>query len=381
MGKQLLTILLEILSSGLQNRTFEGVCEDWDKLYYLAKIHSVENIFYIAIKDRKDVPDEVRKTAKKYYSGNVYQQISQDYYSAQIFAALKEKNISYMPLKGYYLRDLYPSPELRTSCDIDFFYDVSRTKEVEAIMLAEGFKEEKGGLNHSVWRKEEIIFEPHFYLLSDNDIYHSYYKNIWPRLKNVDGSLYEFSDEDFYIYFMVHAAKHFAHGGFGIRTVLDIHVYNQAKNLNREYLNCEFQKLGLRKFVETMEKLATSWFISKTMDEDIKCISEFVMESGTYGADLHRILLNNAKEDSVKSSRWSYVWRVIFLPYKQMKVRYPILEKVPVLLPFYWVKRWVEVLFKRRENISKTMNTMQSINEERVKKYSKILEITEVPLD
>ena len=373
--------LLGILSSGLCDKPFETSCEDWDDLYRLAKMHSVENLFYKAIKNREDIPNDLKEKAKKQYWGNIHQQISQDYYAEQVFNALNEKNISYMPLKGYYLRKLYPNPELRTSCDIDFFYDSTRTEELNEIMLKEGFVEEQGGPNHSVWQKDATSFEPHFYLLSDNDKFHAYYKNVWERLKNVEGSLYAFSDEDFYIFFIVHSAKHFTHGGFGIRTVLDIHVYNQAKTLDREYLNCEFQKLGLAKFVRTMETLSECWFGGKTMDEDMERISDYVIESGTYGVSLNRIMLNNAKENSVGGSRISYFLKTLFLPYKQMRRRYPILQKAPILLPFYWVRRWFEVLFKRRGNIAKTVNTMQQITNERVDKYSKILQITEVPLD
>lgn len=380
MNKQL-QCLLDLLMNGLYGKAFEGSCEDGDALYALAKMHSVGNIFYKAIQDRADVSNELKEKAKKQYLGNIHQQISQDYYAEQVFSELDKHNIPYMPLKGYYLRKLYPAPELRTSCDVDFFYDSNRTEDLNKIMQAQDFVEGQGGPNHSVWQKGTITFEPHFYLLSDNDKFHAYYKNVWERLKNVEGSLYAFSDEDFYVFFIVHSAKHFTHGGFGIRTVLDIHIYNQAKKLDREYLNGEFEKLGLTKFVKALEELAKCWFMGKPMSEDTERISEYVMESGTYGVSLHRLMLNNTKKNSVKGSRISYFFKTLFLPYKQMQERYPILKKAPILLPFYWVKRWCEVLFKRRKNIKNTVNIMQQITNEKVEKYSKILEITEIPLD
>ena len=380
MNKQL-QCLLDLLMNGLYGKAVEGSCEDGDALYALAKMHSVGNIFYKAIQDRTDVSNELKEKAKTQYLGNIHQQISQDYYAEQVFSELDKHNIPYMPLKGYYLRKLYPAPELRTSCDVDFFYDSNRTEDLNKIMQAQDFVEGQGGPNHSVWQKGTITFEPHFYLLSDNGKFHAYYKNVWERLKNVEGSLYAFSDEDFYVFFIVHSAKHFTHGGFGIRTVLDIHIYNQAKKLDREYLNGEFEKLGLKKFVKALEELAKCWFMGKPMSEDTERISEYVMESGTYGVGLHRTILNNTKKNSVSGSKISYFLKTLFLPYKQMRGRYHILKKAPILLPFYWVKRWCEVLFKRRKNIKNTVNTMQQITNEKVKKYSKILEITEVPLD
>ena len=379
--KQSFKCFLNILLSGLYQKPFDEYCEDWDALYESAKMHSVENIFYQAIKDRLDVPDTLKEKVKKHYLGNIYQQISQDYYSEQIFNALNKKNIPYMPLKGYALRKLYPNPELRTSCDVDFFYDVSRTEELSEIMQSEGFVEEKGGRNHSVWRREMITFEPHFYLLSDNKKFHRYYQDVWEKLKCESGSLYSFTDEDFYIFFMVHSAKHFTHGGFGIRTVLDIHIYNQAKTLNREYLLCEFEKLGLVQFVETIEKISRCWFEGETMDEKLECVSDYIIESGSYGVSLHRVMINNVKENSVTKSKFVYLIRTLFLPYPQMKRRYPILQKCPVLLPFYWIRRWFAVIFKRRKNIKKTVQTMQLITDKKVEKYSKILEIIQVPLD
>ena len=126
--------LLNVILSGLYNKPLDMSCEDLDMLYGLAKVHSVGNLFYKAIQDRQDLPDDLKEKAKSHYLGNIQQQILQDYYAEQIFRALNEENIKYMPLKGYYLRKLYPSPELRTSCDIDFFYDVSRTNDLKTIM-------------------------------------------------------------------------------------------------------------------------------------------------------------------------------------------------------------------------------------------------------
>jgi hypothetical protein len=64
-----------------------------------------------------------------------------------------------------------------------------------------------------------------------------------------------------------------------------------------------------------------------------------------------------------------------------MKGRYPVLKKAPILLPLFWIKRWFEVIFKRRSRFAKTVRTMKSINNEQVDKYSRIIQITEIPLD
>ena len=159
MNKQL-QFLLDILLSGLYGKVFEKSCEDWESLYALAKVHSVGNIFYKAIQGRSDVSNELKQKAKKQYLGNIHQQILQDYYAEQIFNELNKHNIPYMPLKGYYLRKLYPVPELRTSCDVDFFYDSTHTEELNKIMQAKSIKPINIiGQNHKLTNSEKASWK------------------------------------------------------------------------------------------------------------------------------------------------------------------------------------------------------------------------------
>jgi hypothetical protein len=54
---------------------------------------------------------------------------------------------------------LYPSPEARTSCDIDVFYDKARRADVEEILTAFGFEKHSDSANHGEWVKDEITVE------------------------------------------------------------------------------------------------------------------------------------------------------------------------------------------------------------------------------
>jgi hypothetical protein len=313
---------------------------------------------------------------------NVAQQISQEYYAEEIFARFDEKGIRYLPLKGYVMRGLYPSPEARTSCDIDVFYDKARRADVEEILTAFGFENHSDSANHGEWVKDEITVENHHELAANNGIYQEYYKDIWSRLRAVSGTKFAFSDEDYYIYLMVHAAKHFAHGGFGVRTVLDFYVYNQAKKLDREYLEKEFGKIRLTKFAAEMEKLANVWFGDETPDENSEFIGEYILKSGTYGLSTNSTAINSAGVNgSVKKAKSRYWFKTLFPSYKNMCQPYPVLKKAAILLPIMWVYRWFDVLFTRRKNVKAAMNRVQTLDEKSVDTAAKLLEITQVPID
>ena len=355
---------------------------NWGAAFAFAKNHSLGNLFYLAVKNSAEIPAEVKGQMKAHFMANVAQQISQEYYAGEIFARLDEKGIKYLPLKGYVMRGLYPTPEARTSCDIDVFYDKSRREEVEEILSGFGFENHSDSANHGEWVKDEITVENHHELAANNGVYHEYYQGVWQRLNLVSGSQYVFSDEDYYIYLMVHAAKHFAHGGFGVRTVLDFYVYNQAKQLDREYLKTEFEKLQLTKFADEMEKLANVWFGDATADENSEFIGEYILKSGTYGLTTNSTAINSASANgSVKSAKKRYWFKTLFPSYKNMCQPYPVLKKAAILLPVMWVYRWFDVLFTRRKNVKAAMDRMKTLDEKSVDTAAKLLEITQVPID
>ncbi|MBQ7817873.1 MAG: S24/S26 family peptidase [Oscillospiraceae bacterium] len=59
-----------------------------------------------------------------------------------------------------------------------------------------------------------------------------------------------------------------------------------------------------------------------------------------------------ARKGIQKKGAGKYFWGRVFLPYSQMCMYYPCLWKMPILLPVFWVVRWVTALFyaeKRRK--------------------------------
>lgn len=368
--------LIKIINAAINGKELPK-CDNYADIFQAAKRHSLGNFFYLVIKDCEYVPEANKKLAQQRFAALAAQQVSQEYYTDEIVKRFYRENIKFMLLKGHYVKNFYPIKEMRSSCDVDIFYDYKRKKDVRAILEDLGFKFVSENLSDEFYSKDKISFEMHFNLASDREYYKQYYKDAFSMLNSVDGVKHEFSDDDFYIYFIVHAAKHFAGGGFGIRTVLDIYFCLKNLKLNREYVIKELIKLGLDKFENAFSLLANAWFGEGTLDGDIEILGEFVMDNATYGKFGNRSLLMSAGQNkSVKRTKFKYLIRTIFPPFAVMKSRFKILDKAPILLPFIHVYRWIRTLFCRRDLIKKTVNNVSEMDESKIKKFAKIREIT-----
>ena len=369
-------VLLETINSYIHKKELPTI-ENWDKVFYVAKKHSLGSMFYIAVKNLENLPQKFQEKAEQHFVSQVSQQISQDYYAEKLFADFNELGIKYMPLKGKRIRELYPDPAARTSCDVDVFYDKSKTKQVNKVLTDYEFKSQGNGVNHSSWQKGVVTFEMHYELAAHKEKAYEYYKDVWQKLELTNGSMYKFSDEDFYIYFIVHSAKHFYGGGFGIRTVLDVYFYKNNVKMNEEYLTAEFKKLGLTKFVTCIEKLANAWFGGVNADEDTEFLGNYILRASTYGTSANGAAMVgvNGKKGR-KRAKTAYLLRALFPKYKTMKTIYPILKPLPFLLPFMWVYKWFEVLILRNKKIKNTVNNIKAMDDDKVKDTVKLKELT-----
>lgn len=363
--------LVKLISYYFNNEPIpDDMC--WESLVNSAKKHGLQTMLYEIIKKKSCIPKEIKLKAENQYQAMIWQQIQQDYYAECLFEELKKRDIPFVVLKGHVLRHLYPYPELRTSCDVDVLYDSNRANEIPEVMEMLGFnlKDE--------WTRGVVTIEMHPELDSFNETCKQYYANPWQRIiKREDGN-YLFSDEDFYVYFLVHAVKHFLVGGFGIRTVLDIYVFNrEKKNLNFEYLNSELDKLGLREFNEMIKKLAFVWFGKEDEDESTIKIGEYVMFCGTYGKIENQALMRVIDEKkTTKSMKIKYFFLSVFPPYSRMIIKYNWLRKVPFLLPVAWIMRFFGAIFFRRKNIKTMSRNIASMSDDKVNLVNDVLRIT-----
>ena len=296
------------------------------------------------------------------------------------FSFCEREHIWYLLLKGSVMKELYPRDGMRQMADNDILFDASCQSKVRSYFEAEGYEVVSYAEgNHDVYQKKPIYnFELHTSLFGKGHQTKmvEYYGNVKDRLiaDKEGGYGFHFSTEDFYVYMMSHMFKHFDGSSTGIRSLLDIYVYQKRYGdvWDRAYLDGELKKLGILEFEQETLGLARELFGGKLPLEPDKLPKEemdrllFFMGSGTYGTTKNSIekklrkLQTDGKEITLWTKAW-YLFRRVFPDGEWMKEYYPICRRHPLLIPFCVAYRLVFRSMKKLKKIAREVKTVRKI--------------------
>lgn len=257
-------------------------------------------------------------------------------------SALDGAKVSYIALKGAVIRDLYPEPWMRTSCDIDLLVhrkDMQRA--ADALMAATDCKmTDTTGHDVAYLTASGTGIELHHSLIEDGRIAKAdrVLSDIWDHVeKSQDGGEYEYlmPDEYFYYYHIVHMAKHLSIGGCGIRPIVDLYLLNKPSGADML-----LKAGGLDRLEAAASELADCVMNDKKPSELAEGLKDYIFSAGIYGS----VENYTAVKKSEKHGKIGFLLYRIFLPYKELRQIYPKLCGRPWLTPIYEVVRWVKFI-------------------------------------
>lgn len=298
----------------------------------------------------------------------------------KLFAAFDANGIEYMPVKGSLMKQMYPKTDMRIMGDADILIRMEQYDKVRPIMESLGYEEKLESDHELVWSHPGLYLELHKRLIpSYNKDYAAYYGDGWqlghPGKENP--LCYEMSDEDQLIYVFTHFAKHYRDGGVGLRHMTDLYVYKKVKpNLNESYILGELKKLQLDVFYGNVYETLDYWFEDGAETEVSDMVTKFIFASGVFGTHEGHVAaegLRGSVGSNAKKMRMKKWWNLVFLPYGSMCIKYPVLKKVPILLPIMWPVRWISALLFKPKTISQQRNRMKMMTQECVDSYEKSL--------
>lgn len=293
----------------------------------------------------------------------------------EIRRVLSEAKIPFIPLKGSVIRKYYPEPWQRTSCDIDIL-----VKEKDADNAAEYLQtrlqyrcEEKCQHDISFFSPSNVHVELHFKLLDSDFKQVKNLIDVWSGdgISLLSDSEYQMSKELFLLYHIYHMAKHFIHGGCGIKPFIDLWIIKNKVGFDEEKAQKMLQESGLLAFFERSTDLVNVWFEGKEHSEITQEMEDYILQGGVYGTLEQHIAMSQNK----KGGKFRHLLSKIFLSYEQMKVYYPSVKKCPILFPFYQVRRWFRILFcGGRKAAMNEIKLNQSISEEKKQAAKRLIE-------
>lgn len=360
--------LINLIATAVNDENF--VCDDYDfnKLLLLTKKHGVFLTVYNQLTTLTS-DYKILSSLKQTYGSLISQSVNQEYYQQMVFDALNNAKVCHLPLKGKRIKDLYPNEHMRFSSDLDVFIKESDKELVDKTMKELGFK-----FDHFYGDEISYVFPPYvnveFHVRLDYDSDENYYTDVWQNLEKVSNYGYQFSDNDFYINYILHLFKHFHLSGTGIRSVIDVYLMNKKFILNRKYIETELEKFNLVEFEKQFLLLSKCYFEGESYTPLLTELSDYILSSGIFGTVENR----TSSDLSKKTSKFGYLMRRIFPPYGDLIKSYPSLKKCPPLLPIYWLIRIFKSMFFKRKQIKSSISAIKNSNDEKINKQQELFE-------
>ena len=338
-----------------------------EDVYQISVYHTLSAMTYMVLEKGQDILEgEVFKNWKKEKDKAIRKNILLDRERERIFAFMEEQGIWHMPLKGIILKEMYPAFGMRQMADNDILYDSNFQKPLCIWMKEQGYKVISCGRgNHDVYEKKPVYnYEMHTALYGGehNPVWITYYENIKEKLIADKKKKYSFhfTDEDFYIYIITHIYKHFAGSGTGIRSLLDVYIYLQAKEaiMNWDYINEELKKVQVSDFERKVRHLSQKVF-SKELQKLTKKEEEllkYFLYSGTYGT-----LENHVQHrlDQFETDKKGYIIKRLVPDEEFYKNYVPFVYEHKWSRPFFIIFRLVRGLFRKDRRIMKEIKALK----------------------
>ena len=354
---------------------------NWDSLHHISSRHRLSNMVCYGVEKLAPGQQPDPAVLEKFQRDRklaLAREAAQHFCFDELIKAFEEHRIHCLPLKSCLIKHLYPQPDMRSMADIDILFQDEQTEEVKSLMLGLGFTLKNFGGNHDVYIKKPFLnIEMHRRLVAENSPYSEYLAKIWQRARIEAGYkyVYRLSPEDFYIYLLIHLTKHYINAGTGIRSILDVFLYEKhyGFQMDKKYVGRELENIKLQKFAENIRVLAKAWF-DKGQGSTLHAeMAQYIFASGVYGIERHGTIASLNKNQghqiaSVGMTKLRYQLKLFFPGLKHMSILYPYLHRLPFLLPFTWALRGLKSLLLKKERTFRLIGNVQSVTKNELDK-------------
>lgn len=367
---------------------------DWNSIINLSREHKVEALVYSAIPSeiKNSILEDLLNIWKKevFISGVTQQNHIKEV--KEILHNFNEENIEVLVLKGIVIRDLYPSPTLRTMSDADIIVKEEDLEKSIQLILRRGYVEVERSPSHFVYSKVGCLPIELHWNLADEHFFkqiNKFENDMLPNVENVNiGSamVKTMNLEDLAIFQCIHMSKHMVYRGFGVRHLIDftLLVIKRGNDIDWIRFIDRCKKYGIYKFVLEVMSACNILFemeipkeITELIKEDRLYLDKFIddiFESGVHGKHdfvssvASEFAYTSDKEDVKNDSSLKRYMRFLFPKVDDMSDTYNYAKRYKILTPAAWGHHLIRGLFNKdyslKEKIKFTTETV-SISQKR----------------
>lgn len=363
---------------------------DFYFLYKLAHIHDLTGMVYNQIYHLDNFPDDLKKQwgseAKKL---NVFQIIKTQRF-LQVYREFLKADLKVYVVKGLVCRNIYPTPDNRPSNDEDLYIERKDADAVTAIFENAGFQLLDKGEDEIKFLdyKSGLTIELHLALFSKSSQAYGFYQVAFDHAFEtyathmIEGvQVYSLSHDQHFLFLVLHFAKHFLHGGVGIRQLMDIIMYIEAfkDDINWNYIFKQLDKADLVTFFLNTLEIAHVYLDFdydninlcnyKRIKNEYQELLDDIMESGIFGQTTQERIHSSTITLNAMESGKVNVLKSVFPPLEDMKGKFPYLNEKPYLLPVAQATRILNYMKHHDNKQNKKTVELGNKRVELLKKY------------
>lgn len=379
-GRSLVGIVSSIIRQNELHVNFNRI--DWERMYRIADYHKVANIVYLAILGYSEsVPERWRERFFGRYQESL--QFGENYKESiqEVLVWLDARNISCTVLTSEIVREFYRIPEAADTSPLRIYLDEGSYTLAKGYLIDLGY--EVGatyeGTGERFSRISAIPVELYYAFPFRAARYIKEMRRLLESACEREGykRIHALSVESEFVYRMASAAYRYVTDEVTMREIIELQVFHKTfrdrirmdavqkrlkdfeiDGLAEKLLRISYMWFGDRKdtyydgLPEDMsvydileERLLTRGIINHETDSQALKLEKSVRKELEKEKKGERIRQLKAKmkerfESAMRVLRW------IFPDYHYMASIYPILEKLPVLLPVFWVSRGIRLLIR-----------------------------------
>lgn len=283
------------------------------------------------------------------------------YAQSRLTKLLESNDIPYAVLKGESVAAYYTQPQLRILGDVDFLIEEDMRDTVEKLLLNNGYVSLSiPSAHHSIFRKYGAYFEMHWQApgIPEGKIGQTVRRFLKGSLQErvlqagEYGPFYTLTKERQGLVLLLHMQQHLLHEGIGLRHLCDWAFYVNATRQDafwQESLLPRLKEMGLLTFACVLTKTSAIYLELNcpqwaAADEELcKRLLEDILQGGNFGTkDKLRqqgAMLIHSGSESEKPK--GLAGRLLAKLHAVVKEKYPIVQRLPILYPVFWVYRVV----------------------------------------
>lgn len=355
---------------------------NWEKLFRTADYHRIANLAYLGMLGNTEKANVRWKERffERYQEALLFGEICSAA-EKEILSFIDMNEITCTILASTEIRRIYIRPEMSANHALRLYLSEDYYTLLKGYLIDLGYETERFFPEYGERMVNAKGFPVEIYkklpFMGKN--YEKQMLQLVERAKPKESYRYvrKLSREDQMVFRLAEAAYHYVNDELRIRELLDIYLCYRLweKKLNREHISEKLMAMNVDKLCRKLLRISYMWFGNQ---EDLELTEEEQeLEMSVYDVIENRVLSNGTINDEIDTQALDLVEAIhvaeeqkhrldrkeqrkkerqerrkerkkrirwMFPEYRYMCSIYPILEKIPILLPFCWIVRGFRML-------------------------------------